>query len=130
MLMHRYDYGNLTGEQIAEKLIPAKVGSECVSDYSDILAGSSLKIITDNGPVLVYNFKDKNNLSLVENRGSLIEAGYGALTLKHAVLFSHMIPGTQKGYTVTLNLKTKLVTVVEVWFSGYKDNREVQREIF
>ncbi|MFC1839623.1 MoaF N-terminal domain-containing protein [Thermodesulfobacteriota bacterium] len=130
MLMHRYEYTELTGEQIDEKLVPAKTGPECVSEYSDILAGKSLKIITDNGPALIYDFKDKKNLSLTENKGNSVKTAYGALTLKHAVLFSHMIPGTQKGYIITVNQKTKLVTVVEVWFSGYKDNREVQRELY
>jgi len=39
-----------------------------------------------------------------------------------------MIPGTQRGYTVVIDRKSKLATVIEVWFSGYEDNREVQRQ--
>ena len=41
-----------------------------------------------------------------------------------------MVPGTQKGYHVVIDQTTHLATVFEVWFSGYKDNREVQRQIY
>jgi hypothetical protein len=41
-----------------------------------------------------------------------------------------MIPGTQRGYHVVVDQDTNLVTVFEVWFSGYLDNREVQREVY
>ena len=130
MLMHRFEYTKLTGEQIDEKLRSAEAGPESVSGYSDVLTGKSMRITTDNGPVLEYDFKDKNCLSLTGSSGESIEAGYGALTLKHVVLFSHMIPGKRKGYNVALNLKSGLATVVEIWFCGYTDNREVQREIY
>jgi hypothetical protein len=40
-----------------------------------------------------------------------------------------MIPRTQRGYTVVIDQDTSLATVFEVWFSGYEDNREVQRQI-
>ena len=39
------------------------------------------------------------------------------------------MPGTQKGYSVVVDPETRLATVVEVWFSGYTDRREVQRQI-
>ncbi len=41
-----------------------------------------------------------------------------------------MIPGTQRGYAVVIDQSTNLATVFELWFSGYEDNREVQREIY
>ena len=140
--MHRFKYTNLTKEQIDKKLIPTAAGPNCVSEYSDVLAGKSLKIVTDGGPTLNYTFKDKRKLVLAEGGGASVESGYGALTLKQVVFFSHMIPKTQKGYNVFVDLDTNLVTVFEVWLSGGKkeitlskkefiiDNREVQRQIY
>ncbi len=140
--MHRFKYTNLTKEQVAKKLEPAGAGPKCVSELSGSLSGKSLKIVTDNGPVLNYLFKDKRKLTLAEGNGSPVESGYGALTLQSLVFFSHMIPGSQKGFNVFIDLDTNLVTVFEVWLcSGKKevtrskkeftiDDREVQRQIY
>ena len=130
MLMHRFQYTKLTSEQVDEKLVAITGGPECASEYSDDLAGKSIKIVTDKGPSLEYSFKNTNTLSLSENGESRIDCGYGALTLKQVVFLSHMIPGTQKGYCIALDRKSCLATVIEVWFSGSEDNREVQREIY
>ena len=127
--MHRIRYTKLTEQQIGEKLTAAAAGPACASPCSDVLAGKSLRIVTDNGPVLSYTFKSRSKLSLAEDNGTRVESGYGALTLKQIVLFSHMVPRTQKGYTVVIDLKNRLATVFEVWFSGYTDQREVQRQI-
>ncbi len=140
--MHRFKYTKLTKDEIGKKLKPTYDGPESVSELSDALSGKSLKIVTKEGPVLEYTFKSKNELTLVEDGGSKIKSGYGALTLKQMVFFSHMIPGTQKGYNVFADLDTDLVTVIEVWFSSdTKENammgppieidaREVQRQIY
>jgi hypothetical protein len=135
--MHRIKFTKLTKEQIDQKLIAVAAGPKSASEFSDVLAGKSLKIVTDNGPVLNYVFKSKNTLSLSEGAGASIESGYGALTLKQVVFFSHMVPKTQKGYNVFIDLKTNLATVFEVWFCGGKDsgglvldNREVQRQVY
>jgi hypothetical protein len=140
--MHRFNYTKLTKRQIEQKLKATESGPVCVSELSDVLAGKSFKIVTDGGPVLAYTFKDKNHLTLTENNSAGIEAGYGALTLKQMVFFSHMIPGAQKGYNVFVDLDTNLATVFEVWLcSGRKektlsnkeiivDDREVQRQIY
>ncbi len=140
--MHRFNYTKLTKNQIGQELKAAESGPVCASEFSDVLAGKSFKIVTDNGPVLDYAFKDKKRLTLSENRGAAVEAGYGALTLKQMVFFSHMIPGAQKGYNVFADLDTNLVTVFEVWLSSGRkektlsnkeitvDDREVQRQIY
>lgn len=129
--MHRIKYTKLTKEQISRKLVPTAAGPACASEYSDVLAGKSLRIVTDKGPVLSYAFKSKNKLTVAEDGGAPVESGYGALTLQQVVFLSHMVPGTQKGYNVVVDLKSNLVTVFEVWFSGYEaDNREVQRQIY
>ncbi|HSW38263.1 MAG TPA: MoaF N-terminal domain-containing protein [Acidobacteriota bacterium] len=140
--MHRFKYTKLTKQQIAEKLKATEAGPSCASGLSDILAGRTMKIVTDDGPVLNYEFLDKTRLRLAENGGAKISAGYGALPLKQMVFFSHMIPGAQKGYNVFVDLDTNLATVLEVWLSSGRkertlggneitvDDREVQRQIY
>jgi hypothetical protein len=135
--MHRFKYTKLTKEQISQKLNRVDTGPKCISKISDALAGKALKIISDDGPVLSYRFKDANTLEFSENNGSSIKAHYGSLDLKNMVFFSHIVPDTLKGYNVFIDLSTNLVTLFEVWFCGGKesqgqdlDNREVQREIY
>ena len=140
--MHRVKYTNITKDQIGQRLKAAEAGPTSASELSDVLSGKTLRIVTDNGPALNYQFQSKNRLTLSENNGSKIQAGYGALTIDQGVIFSHMVPGTQKGYNVFVDLEKDLVTVIEVWFSsGMKigtqaendiivEDREVQREVY
>ena len=117
--MYRIAYTKLTPAQIAAKLAPAaKSGPSSASPLSDALAGKSMRIVTDNGPVLNYRFGKGNRLSLAENAGPAVDAGYGALTLDKVVVFSHLIPGTQRGYTVVIDQATNLATAFELWFSS------------
>ena len=128
--MHRIAYTKLTPQQIADRLKPAvAAGPAMASPPSDALAGKSLRIVTDKGLVLAYRFNGVRRLSVAENGGGAVDAGYGALVLDDVVLFSHLIPGTQRGYAVAVDRAANLATVFELWFSGYQDNREVQREI-
>ena len=139
--MHRFPYTKLTKQQIGQKLKAAESGPACASAFSDALAGKSLKIVTDGGPVLDYAFSDKNRLTLSEDGGARVAAGYGALTLQKGIFFSHMIPGAQKGYNVFVDTATNRATVFEVWLSSGRkektlggkeivvDDREVQRHI-
>jgi hypothetical protein len=135
--MHRFPYTKLTKEDIASKLVQTACGPKCASGLSDIMVGKSLKIVTDDGPVFSYSFKDKKKLSFSENGGPLMDAGYGALALKQVVFFSHMAAKSLKGYNVCVDLDSNLVTMFEIWFCGGKDSqgqvlddREVQRQIY
>jgi hypothetical protein len=139
--MHRFKYTKLTPEQIATKLKAAEGGPKSASVFSTALNGRTLKIVTKDGPVLEYRFAANRRLSLSENGGKAVSAGYGELTLNQIVFFSHLVPGTQKGYNVFIDQKTNLATVFEVWLSsGIKqkagpteftlDDREVQRQIY
>jgi hypothetical protein len=140
--MHRFKYTKLTKEQIGQKLKAREAGPECASEFSDVLTGKSLKIVIKDGPVLDYSFKKNNKLTLSENGEKKVKSGYGALTLKQMIFFSHMIPEDQKGYNVFVDLDTNLVTVFEVWLSSGRkemtlgskeitvDDREVQRQIY
>ena len=134
--MHRIAYTKLTREQIAAKLQPATAaGPASVSPLSDVYAGKALKIVTDksprgDGPTLEYRFKDARKLSVSENGAKAVDAGYGAQTLGKITVFTHLVPGTQRGYAVVVDRDAGLATVAELWFSGYQDNREVQRELW
>jgi hypothetical protein len=140
--MHRFKYTKLTEKQIAEKLKATDAGPASASALSDSLARKTFKIVTDKGPVLEYKFINKNQLTISENGGAKTKASYGALALKQMVFFSHMIPGTPKGYNVFVDLETNLATVIEVWLCSDKkevtlarkevglDAREVQRQIY
>jgi len=127
--MHRIAYTKLTEAQITSKLGPTPA-PKSASPLASTLAGKTLRIVTDNGPTLHYRFTGNNRLSVAENDGRAVEADYGALTLEHVVLFTHWIQGTQRGYHVVVDQASGLATVFEVWFSGFTDNREVQREIY
>lgn len=126
--MHRIAYTKLTEAQIGDKLRAAANGPSSASELSGVYAGQQVKILTDHGPTLTYHFASRSRLALSENSGAATDAGYGALTLGDIVFFTHMVPGTQRGYHVIVDRHTNLATVFEVWFSGYKDNREVQRQ--
>ena len=132
--MHRIKYTKLTPEQIDARLaVVSGRGPASVSALSDAFAGRSLKIALDNGPALSYRFTGNNRLSLTESDAAPVQAGYGALALENGptkvTLFSHLVPRTQRGYIVVVEEDTGLATAFEVWFSGYQDNREVQRQI-
>lgn len=126
--MHRIRYTKLSPEQIAAKLAAASAPISA-SPLSDVLAGTTLTIVPDGAPPLTYRFADHTRLSVSEGSGAAVQAGYGALTVDGVVLFSHLMPRTARGYTVVVDRDTGLATVVETWFNGYEDNREVQRQV-
>jgi MoaF N-terminal domain/MoaF C-terminal domain len=129
--MHRIAYTKLTKEQIGAKLGPvAAQGPKSVGPLAGDFAGQSLVIVTDAGPSLNYRFTSNSKLSVVENGAKAVSVGFGALETDDFCFFTHLLPGTQRGYTVVVDRKKKLATVVEVWFGGYDDNREVQRQIY
>jgi len=72
--MHRFKYTKLTKEQIAQKLVRTEAGPKCVSEFSDSLVGKSLKIVTDNGLMLSYSFKDKNKLAFSSHGSKALKA--------------------------------------------------------
>lgn len=127
--MHRIKYTKLTPEQILGKLSTV-TGPTSASPLSDVLSGRALKIVLDGGPVLDYRFGDHMRLSLAEGGATAERTVYGALTFDRLVLFTHLIPKTQRGYVVIVDQDTNLVTAFELWFSGYEDNREVQRQVY
>src|SRR5260221_7720805 len=99
--MHRIAYTKLTEQQVAAKLA-ANAGPTSAAPTSGVFAGKTLKIVTDKGPTLAYTFSTNNRLRVAENDGAPVDAGYGALTLRHVAVFTHLVPGTQRGYHVVV----------------------------
>ena len=129
--MHRIAYTRLTKEQIATKLDPvAERGPACASPLATDFAGQSLEIVTDDGPALKYKFASNTDLSGGRGRWHGDPCRLRRTQIDNICLFTHMIPGSQRGYTVIVDRKSRLATVIELWFSGYEDNREVQRQIY
>ncbi|MCL2124848.1 MAG: molybdenum cofactor biosynthesis F family protein [Oscillospiraceae bacterium] len=117
--MYRLDYTNLDMQQV-NGIVASGGAPVCASQLCEDLAGKTLKIVTDKlpveGPVLEYSFDSATQLTVKENGGAPAACAYGALSLKNMVLFSHMVPGTKRGYAVAYNAKTSVATVFEMWF--------------
>ncbi len=141
--LHRIDYTALSEAQITRALQATANGPANTSPLSGALSGQSMRIVTDEGPTLAYDFASANRLSLSEDGAGAAEAGYGAMELGHLLFVTHMLPGTQRGFNLIIDRDTNLVTVFEVWFSGFdalnseqpwfepgQYNREVQRQVW
>lgn len=127
--MFFYTYTALTPEDIAAKLGPRPQAAG-VSPFFEALAGKDLTVLLDGGTKLALTFQDAGSLTVAENGGEPVSAAYRAIKLKEAVLISFLLPGTFRGWNIILETGARRVTAFEVWFCGYKDNREVQREIY
>jgi hypothetical protein len=127
--MHRIPYTKLTEQQIAAKLAAAQ-GPASVAPTPSVFAGKTLRIVTDGGPVLRYTFSSERRARVAEGDGKAVDVLYRGLTLGPVVLFTHLVPDTQRGYHVVVDQDAGLATVFEVWFSGFDDKREVQRQIY
>lgn len=128
--LHRIAYSRLTREQIAAKLEPIAMRGPASASALATGIGATLTIVTDEGPTLRYQFASDTRLSMTENGGVAVSAGYGAQQMDDLWFLTHLIPGTQRGYVLVVDRSSRLASVIELWFSGYEDNREVQRQIY
>ncbi|MCL2125460.1 MAG: molybdenum cofactor biosynthesis F family protein [Oscillospiraceae bacterium] len=122
--MYRLNYTQLNKKQVEDVLAKATFAPKSASGFCSKLVGKTLKIVLDKlpveGPSLEYTFKTDTKLALIENGAAAVECDYGALSLKNITLFSHMVPGTKRGYTVIVNWDTTVVTAYEMWFIDYE----------
>ena len=80
--LFRYPYTQLTEAQIVAKLTPAaRVGPASRQPLETGLAGQTVRIVTDGGGTLTWQFGSGNRVTFEEVTG-----GYGALTLDHVTL--------------------------------------------
>ncbi len=120
-------YTPLTDRQILDKLTPSPK-AKSASPGSDYLSGKTLNIVLDQSTALKYRFESGETLVLTEGNNPVITAPYSAKELEGIVLFTHMVPGTMRGYGVVWDTGTDLVTAFELWFGGYEPaKREVWR---
>ena len=121
--MFRLNYTNLNKKQV-EAVLAKSSAPACASEFDVCLSGKTIKVVLDEfpvkGSVLEYAFQSATKLKLSENGAAAVECGYGAHTLENLTLFSHMIPGTKRGYNVIINWKTSVVTVFEMWFIDHE----------
>ena len=132
--MFRINYTRLNKKQI-EDVLSNITPPVCASGFCKCLTGKSLRIVLDKlpveGPVLEYEFLTETKLRLKENGSAAVECDYGALSLDNITLFSHMVPGTKKGYSVIVNWKTTVVTAFEMWFIDHEGTAiDTAKEIF
>ena len=124
--MFRIDYTDLSKAQV-EAALDKRAAPLCATQFCACLSGREMKIILDKtpveGPVLEYEFHSETKLTLKENGAAAVTCDYGAHSLKEITLFTHMIPGTKRGYTVVINHSTSVVTAFEMWFIDYEGEK-------
>ncbi|HWK42793.1 MAG TPA: MoaF N-terminal domain-containing protein [Croceibacterium sp.] len=126
--LFRYPYTELTEAQIAGKLAPAaQNGPGGKGPLESDLAGTTLRIVTDGSGTLTWQFGQRNRVTF-----NGVEAGYGALTLDHVTLITHLMPNSTKGWIIAWDRSSNLATVYELWFGGGPSPhmREVNRAIW
>ncbi|TIX51873.1 MoaF N-terminal domain-containing protein [Alteraurantiacibacter aquimixticola] len=135
--LFRIDWTAMTDADIGARLnAVAAEGPKCASRTDLSLAGQTMQIVCDkgttgvDGPSLSYRFNTGNRLSLSENAGGAVDAGYAALELGDLTFLAHLLPGSLRGYAVVVDNHTHSATVFELWFGGYKRKREVMREVY
>ena len=139
-------YNPMTTEEVNAK-VETKRKADGVS--CGRLVGKSFKAILDGEfapKQLDYKFIDADTLEFIEN-GETFTAPYTAISYGKVTLFTHLVPGTTRGWHVILDNDTKAITVFETWFGitvpvggsmfgnkapdYYRDiPREIQREYY
>ena len=115
--MHRFKYTKLSKDQVTRKLAATAAGPKSASQLSGVLAGKSLKIVTDDGPVLHYAFKSANRLTLAEGNASAAEAASMAWRSRPAsashcsgVGSSTSMSGRERTAAITVSAASRLAT--------------------
>jgi hypothetical protein len=135
------DFNPMTEEEVNKKITagPKAEGPACGS-----LAGWSFKARLEGEfapSQLDYRLHDAGRLTVTEN-GISFEAPYSAVALGRAVLLTHLIPGTSRGWHLVIDTFSYALTAFETWFGitvpvggdlfGMKEptgTRDIPREI-
>ena len=139
-------YDPLTTEEVEKKVAAQPKPADGGEGH---LAGKSFKAKLEGQfapEQLEYTCKDAETLTFIEN-GVEYTAPYGAITLGHVTLFSHLVPGTTRGWHLIIDRQTNALTAFETWYGvrvavggslfgdkepdSYRDvPREVQRQYY
>ncbi|NLV50589.1 MAG: hypothetical protein GXY20_07850 [Clostridiales bacterium] len=110
------EFNPMTEEEIIKKVSakPYADGGEALRE----LAGLSFKVLLDGEFVpsrLEYSILDDARLTVTEN-DAVYEAPYSAMKLGQAVVLTHLIPGTSRGWHLVIDTETFALTAFETWF--------------
>lgn len=126
--LFRYPYTQLTEAQIQAKLAPAaEAGPTSRSPLERDLAGTTLRIVTDGAGTLTWQFGEGNRVTFDGATG-----GYGALTLDHVTLITHVVPSSTRAWAIAWDRHNNLATVFELWWGGgpAPHTREINRAVW
>lgn len=126
--LFRYPYSQLSEAQIGAKLAPAAAGGPGSKGALETgLAGQTVRVVTDGGGTHTWQFGTGNRVTFNGATG-----GYGALTLDHVTLFTHVVPGSTRAWAVAWDRHNNLATVLELWWGGgpAPHTREINRAIW
>ena len=140
------EYAPLSEAEIAEKIERQRApsGGGCAA-----LAGKSFQVRLEGQfapQQLDYAVEDEKTLRFTEN-GESYTAPYSAVSMGKLTLFSHLVPGTTRGWHLILDRETCALTAFETWFgvkvptgidftgkkppAGWREiPREVQRQYY
>ncbi len=140
------EYNQMSAEEVSRKLDarPAPTGGGCGA-----LAGKRFQAHLDGQHAprqLDYVFEDEKTLRCTEN-GESFTAPYAAISLGRLTLFTHLVPGTDRGWHVIVDRESGALTAFETWFgtkapmgidltgknppTGWREiPREVQRQYY
>ena len=108
------DYDPLTPEKVRQKLETQRRPAGGAADLTGLSFRTHLE--GEFAPAqLDYEFLDGETLACTEN-GARFTAPYGAAELGDVLLFSHLVPGTDRGFHGVLDRRSGALTVFETWF--------------
>ncbi len=108
------EYTELTAEEVYAKLDAGRAPEGSAADLTGLAFSARLE--GEFAPKqLDYEFLDAKTLRCTEN-GRTFTAPYGAACLGEVALFSHLVPGTDRGFHCVLDRRSGAVTVFETWF--------------
>ena len=108
------EFTALSTEEVYRKLDACRAPAGGTADLGGLKFAARLE--GDFAPAqLEYEFLDARTLRCTEN-GQRYEAPYGAMALGEVVLFSHLVPGTDRGWHCVLDRRSGALTAFETWF--------------
>ncbi|MDR0640869.1 MAG: hypothetical protein LBG07_00245, partial [Treponema sp.] len=111
-------FNPMTAEEV-DKKIAAVPKAKSGIPLSGHMKGRSfqLKFEGEHAPKrLDYRIHDADTLYVAENGAEFDRVPYSAIKFGEITLFTHLIPGTSRGWHIVLDERTELVTAFETWF--------------
>jgi hypothetical protein len=111
-------FNPMTAREVDEK-VAAKPGARAQGELSGCLEGRSIevKLTGEFAPErLAYRFDKASVMHLAVNGEEYDNVPYAAVKIGDIVLFTHLVPGTSRGWHVVFDERTELITAFETWF--------------